>query len=107
MTLAILAVTGSAGSLSSTHSSPRTTGASTTGVATRDRLWLIDYHPDAPPLPEGATRKYRLAFLDFVHAALSAAVFGVVAAMDRDAVACLCGPALARETQELINVLPL
>ncbi|EES14365.1 hypothetical protein BDA96_07G005900 [Sorghum bicolor] len=78
------------------------------GVATRTGLWLIDYPPDAPPLPTTtASCRYRLAFIDFVHAALSAAVFGVVAARDRDVVACLCGPTPRRETKELIDVLPL
>lgn len=77
------------------------------GVATRTGLWLIDYPPGAPPLPQGATGRYRLAFIDFVHAALSAAVFGVVAARDRDVVVCLYGPTPDRATQDLLDVLPL
>ncbi|CAL5009418.1 unnamed protein product [Urochloa decumbens] len=75
------------------------------GVATPRGLWLIDYPPGgAPPLPD--TSKYRLAFIDFVHAALSAAVFGVVAARDKNVVRCFC-PAPARETEEVLDILPL
>ncbi|CAD6266284.1 unnamed protein product [Miscanthus lutarioriparius] len=104
--LAILAVASTLACFTDSLKSPHD-GRVYYGVATRTGLWLIDYPPDAPPPPEGATRKYRLAFLDFVHAALSAAVFGVVAARDRAVVACLCGPFPGRETQELIDVLPL
>ncbi|CAD6246335.1 unnamed protein product [Miscanthus lutarioriparius] len=101
--LAILAVASALACFTDSLKSPHD-GRVYYGVATRTGLWLIDYPPDAPPLP---TKNYRLAFLDFVHAALSAAVFGVVAARDRDVVACLWGPAPGRETKELIDVLPL
>jgi hypothetical protein len=104
--LAILAVASALACFTDSLKSPHD-GRVYYGVATRTGLWLIDYPPDAPPLPAGATRKYRLAVLDFVHAALSAAVFGVVAARDRDVVACLWGPEPDRATRELIDVLPL
>ncbi|CAO2186580.1 unnamed protein product [Urochloa humidicola] len=74
------------------------------GVATPRGLWLIDYPPGAPPVVD--TAKYRLAFMDFVHAALSAAVFGVVAARDKNVVGCLW-PAPAKETEEVLDILPL
>ncbi|KAL6659597.1 hypothetical protein ACP70R_003637 [Stipagrostis hirtigluma subsp. patula] len=74
------------------------------GVATRRGLWLIDYPPGAPP--PGDTSRYRLTPIDFVHAALSAAVFGVVAARDKNVVRCFC-PAPARETAEVLDILPL
>ncbi|CAO2169699.1 unnamed protein product [Urochloa humidicola] len=75
------------------------------GVATPRGLWLIDYPPGAPP-PVVDTAKYRLAFMDFVHAALSAAVFGVVAARDKNVVRCFY-PAPAKETEEVLDILPL
>ncbi|KAF8712595.1 hypothetical protein HU200_028349 [Digitaria exilis] len=73
------------------------------GVATPKGLWLIDYPPGAPP-PE--TAKYRLAFIDFVHAALSVAVFGVVAVRDKNVVRCFY-PAPPKETEEVLDILPL
>lgn len=76
------------------------------GVATPRGLWLIDYPPGAPQPPVADTSRYRLAFVDFVHAALSAAVFGVVAARDKNVVRCFC-PAPARETEEVLDILPL
>ncbi|XP_062191117.1 protein DMP3-like [Phragmites australis] len=74
------------------------------GVATPRGLWLLDYPPGAPT--PGDTSRYRLALVDFVHAALSVAVFGVVAARDKNVVRCFC-PAPARETEEVLDILPL
>jgi hypothetical protein len=76
------------------------------GVATPRGLWLIDYPPGAPLPPVADTSRCRLAFIDFVHAALSAAVFGVVAARDKNVVKCFC-PTPARETEEVLDILPL
>ncbi|WVZ95540.1 hypothetical protein U9M48_041293 [Paspalum notatum var. saurae] len=75
------------------------------GVATPRGLWLLDYPPGAPPPPD--TARYRLAFIDFVHAALSLAVFGVVAARDKNVVGCFLGPNPGRETAEVLDILPL
>ncbi|OEL15383.1 hypothetical protein BAE44_0023601 [Dichanthelium oligosanthes] len=74
------------------------------GVATPRGLWLVDYPPGAPPPAD--TSRYRLAFIDFLHAALSLAVFGVVAARDKNVVRCFC-PAPAKETEEVLDILPL
>ncbi|KAL6856962.1 hypothetical protein ACP4OV_018344 [Aristida adscensionis] len=76
------------------------------GVATPRGLWLLDYPPGAPPPPAAGAARYRLAPVDFVHAALSVAVFGVVAARDRNVVRCFW-PAPARATAEALDVLPL
>lgn len=75
------------------------------GVATPRGLWLIDYPPAAPPPPD--TAAYRLAFVDFAHAALSLAVFAAVAARDRNVAACFWGPQPDRETAEMLDILPL
>jgi len=74
------------------------------GVATLRGLWLVDYPPGAPP--PGDTARYRLALVDFLHAALSVAVFGVVAARDKNVVRCFY-PAPPRETEEVLDILPL
>ncbi|CAO2210431.1 unnamed protein product [Urochloa humidicola] len=99
--LAVLAL--SCVAASSTDSLKAPDGRVYYGVATPRGLWLIDYPPGAPAVD---TAKYRLAFIDLVHAALSAAVFGVVAARDKNVVRCLC-PAPARETEEVLDILPL
>ena len=51
------------------------------GVATLRGIWLLDYPPGAPAPTD--TSRYRLAFIDAVHAALWMAVFGMVAARDK------------------------
>ncbi|GJN39905.1 hypothetical protein PR202_gb29058 [Eleusine coracana subsp. coracana] len=81
------------------------------GVATINGLYLLDYPPPGAGSPGPAMvvemAKYRLAFIDFVHAGLSAAVFGVVAARDKNVVGCFYGPSPARETAEVLDILPL
>ncbi|KAI4972354.1 hypothetical protein ZWY2020_003279 [Hordeum vulgare] len=75
------------------------------GVATLRGLWLLDYPPGAPTPRD--TARYRLAPIDAVHAALSVAVFGVVAARDKNVVRCFYGPSPARETEEVLDIVPL
>lgn len=75
------------------------------GVATPRGIWLLDYPPGAPAPPD--TSRYRLAFIDAVHAALSVAVFGVVAARDKNVVGCFYGPSPAKETEEVLDIVPL
>lgn len=75
------------------------------GVATLRGLWLLDYPPGAPTPPD--TSRYRLAPIDAVHAALSVAVFGVVAARDKNVVRCFYGPSPARETEQVLDIVPL
>ncbi|KAJ1254789.1 hypothetical protein BS78_07G006400 [Paspalum vaginatum] len=77
------------------------------GVATPRGLWLLDYPPGAPPLLPKDTARYRLALVDFVHAALSLAVFGVIAARDKNVVGCFWGPSPDRATAEVLDILPL
>ena len=77
------------------------------GVATPRGLWLLDYPPGPGAAPPPDTSRYRLAPIDAVHAALSVAVFGVVAARDKNVVRCFCGPAPARETEEVLDIVPL
>ncbi|GJN39911.1 hypothetical protein PR202_gb29064 [Eleusine coracana subsp. coracana] len=64
------------------------------GVATINGLYLLDYYPPPPVLVE--RRRCR-----------PAAVFGVVAARDKNVVGCFYGPSPARETAEVLDILPL
>ncbi|CAM0910674.1 unnamed protein product [Alopecurus aequalis] len=75
------------------------------GIATTRGLWLLDYPPGAPAPPDMS--KYRLAFIDALHAALSVTVFGVMAASDKNVVGCFYGPSRARETEEVLDIVPL
>ncbi|KAL5221560.1 hypothetical protein ABZP36_026273 [Zizania latifolia] len=75
------------------------------GLATPRGLWLLDYPPGAAAPPPDTSR-YRLTLIDDVHAALSVAVFGVVAARDKNVVSCFW-PAPAKGTEEVLDIVPL
>ncbi|KAK9070669.1 hypothetical protein SSX86_011071 [Deinandra increscens subsp. villosa] len=75
------------------------------GFATFQGMWLFDYHDDT----KGNTpdlRKYRLRFIDWVHAVLSVLVFGAVALRDRNVVNCFY-PSPGVETQEVLDIVPI
>ncbi|KAG8046298.1 hypothetical protein GUJ93_ZPchr0008g12375 [Zizania palustris] len=74
------------------------------GLATPRGLWLLDYPPGSAPPPD--TSRYRLTLIDAVHAALSVAVFGVVAARDKNVVSCFW-PAPPKGTAEVLSIVPL
>ncbi|XP_073280945.1 protein DMP3-like [Primulina huaijiensis] len=78
------------------------------GFATFKGLWLFDnpnYNPDASyKLPD--LSKYRLNFIDVIHAVLSCLVFGVVALRDKNVVSCLY-PTPGREAQEVLDIVPI
>ncbi|EPS66984.1 hypothetical protein M569_07790, partial [Genlisea aurea] len=74
------------------------------GFATPRGLWMIDGSP--PPPPGAAAERYRLRFVDFVHAFMSIAVFAAVAMFDRDTVACFW-PEPSGEAREVIAALPV
>ncbi|KAF0899605.1 hypothetical protein E2562_020797 [Oryza meyeriana var. granulata] len=77
------------------------------GLATPRGLWLFDYPTTGAGVsPPPDTSRYRLRAIDGVHAALSAAVFGVVAARDKNVVGCFW-PAPATETEEVLGIVPL
>nr|CAD1817779.1 unnamed protein product [Ananas comosus var. bracteatus] len=75
------------------------------GLATPHGMWLFDPSAitAADQIPDMC--KYRLRAIDFVHAALSVAVFVCVALRDKNVVGCFY-PQPERETQEVLDILP-
>ncbi|KDP21013.1 hypothetical protein JCGZ_21484 [Jatropha curcas] len=73
------------------------------GFATFRGLWIID--GSATLSPELAD-KYRLRFIDFIHALMSILVFGAVALFDQNVVACFY-PKPSTEALEVLTALPV
>ncbi|KAJ4703539.1 DUF679 domain-containing protein [Melia azedarach] len=73
------------------------------GFATIRGLWIIDGSATVPP--EFAA-KYRLKFIDFMHAFMSILVFAAVALFDQNVVTCFY-PSPTEETQEMLTALPV
>ncbi|KAH1048531.1 hypothetical protein J1N35_039315 [Gossypium stocksii] len=73
------------------------------GLATFNGLWVID---GSATLPPESVAKYRLRFIDFVHAFLSILVFAAVALFDQNVVNCFY-PAPSRQAQEMLTALPV
>ncbi|KAL2322504.1 hypothetical protein Fmac_026883 [Flemingia macrophylla] len=73
------------------------------GLATFRGLWVIDGSTTLPP-QLGA--KYRLRFIDFMHAVMSILVFSAVALFDQNVVNCFF-PSPSNETGEILTVLPV
>ncbi|XP_022142027.1 uncharacterized protein LOC111012256 [Momordica charantia] len=73
------------------------------GFATFTGLWVIDGSVELPP--EAAT-KFRLRFIDFLHALLSILVFSAVALFDENVVSCF-SPAPSDEVAEILTALPV
>ncbi|KAI3963174.1 hypothetical protein MKX01_030304 [Papaver californicum] len=73
------------------------------GIATFRGLYVID--DSCSIMPEVAAR-YRLRFMDFVHAFMSVLVFGAVALFDQNVVKCFY-PTPSDEVKELLTNLPV
>ncbi|KAK1434442.1 hypothetical protein QVD17_00184 [Tagetes erecta] len=73
------------------------------GFATFQGMWLFDYN-DLKNVPD--LRKYRLRFIDWLHAVLSVMVFSAVALRDRNVVSCFY-PSPGHETQEVLDIVPI
>ncbi|KAJ1697666.1 hypothetical protein LUZ63_006178 [Rhynchospora breviuscula] len=71
------------------------------GIVTRKGLWPFS-DPNAGSVD---LSRYKLQFGDFVHAFLSLAVFGVIAALDSNTVSCF-DPALLVHQKLMLQVLP-
>nr|XP_043612116.1 protein DMP4-like [Erigeron canadensis] len=73
------------------------------GIATTRGLWVID---GTRNLPTELQAKYKLRFIDFMHAFMSVMVFAAVTLFDQDVVNCFY-PSPSDETQELLTTLPV
>ncbi|CAH8391805.1 unnamed protein product [Eruca vesicaria subsp. sativa] len=75
------------------------------GFATRKGMWIFDYpDPSGSGLPD--LSKYRIRFVDWIHAVLSMLVFGAVAMRDKNAVSCFY-PAPEQETKKVLDIVPM
>ncbi|XP_074293944.1 protein DMP3-like [Silene latifolia] len=78
------------------------------GLATTKGMWLFDYpNSNLNPGQENLNlTKYKLRFIDWVHAVLSMFVFGVVALRDKNVVTCFA-PTPSHEIQEVLDIVPI
>ncbi|XP_007025538.2 PREDICTED: uncharacterized protein LOC18596785 [Theobroma cacao] len=73
------------------------------GFATFYGLWVID---GSITLPPELAAKYRLHFIDFMHAFMSILVFAAVALFDQNVVSCFY-PTPSDQAQEILTALPV
>ncbi|GLT82806.1 hypothetical protein SLE2022_011450 [Rubroshorea leprosula] len=73
------------------------------GFATVHGLWVID---GSDTLPPEVAEKYRLHFIDFMHASMSILVFAAVALFDQNVVGCFY-PTPSVDTQEILTAVPV
>ncbi|KAM7265951.1 hypothetical protein ACFE04_003634 [Oxalis oulophora] len=73
------------------------------GFATYRGLWIIDGSTNLAPELAG---KYRVRFIDFMHALMSVSVFGAIALFDQNVVSCFY-PTPSTEMQEVLTSLPV
>ncbi|EHA8591579.1 protein DMP6-like [Cocos nucifera] len=73
------------------------------GLATFRGLWVID---GTAPLPPEVAIKYRIKFIDLVHALMSILVFAAVALLDQNVVSCLY-PNPSEEMKQVLTSLPI
>ncbi|AES63899.1 hypothetical protein MtrunA17_Chr2g0282811 [Medicago truncatula] len=73
------------------------------GFATFKGLWVID---GSTKLPPQVAAKYRIKFIDFMHAMMSILVFAAIALFDQNVVNCFF-PEPSKEIQEILTALPV
>ncbi|KAL6615772.1 hypothetical protein ACP70R_038042 [Stipagrostis hirtigluma subsp. patula] len=73
------------------------------GFATFKGLWVIDGGAALEPL---AAAEYRIRFLDFVHAIVSAMIFVAIALFDQNVVSCFY-PVQSEDAKQLLTTLPV
>ena len=74
------------------------------GIATFKGLWMID--GSTATLPSETAVKYKLVFVDFVHAITAVLVFAAVALFDQNVVSCFF-PVPSPEMRQTLGVLPV
>ncbi|OIV97126.1 hypothetical protein TanjilG_00155 [Lupinus angustifolius] len=104
MTIALVAICGaSCFVLCFTDSFRDTKGNVCYGFATFRGLCVID---GSATLPHELDSKYRLRFIDFVHAVMSILVFAAIALFDQNVVGCFF-PSPSNEMEEILTALPV
>ncbi|AEE84044.1 Protein DMP4 [Arabidopsis thaliana] len=104
MTSTLVAICGfSCFILSFTDSYKDKNGTICYGLATIHGFWIID---GSTTLPQELSKRYKLRFIDFVHAFMSLFVFGAVVLFDRNAVNCFF-PSPSAEALEVLTALPV
>ncbi|XP_061341616.1 protein DMP4-like [Gastrolobium bilobum] len=104
MTAALVALCGvSCFLLSFTDSFRDKKGNISYGFATFKGLWVID---GSTTLPPKLAAKYRLRFIDFMHAVMSVLVFAAIALFNKDVINCFF-PSPSNETHEVLTALPV
>ncbi|KAH0450270.1 hypothetical protein IEQ34_020962 [Dendrobium chrysotoxum] len=73
------------------------------GLATFTGFWVVD-SPES--LPEDTARRYRIRFVDFVHALMSVMVFMAVVLVDQNVVACFY-PTPSEDVKQIVTALPV
>ncbi|XP_020571456.1 uncharacterized protein LOC110018469 [Phalaenopsis equestris] len=73
------------------------------GIATFTGFWVVD-GPD--PLPAETARKYRIRFVDFIHALMSVMVFIAVVLVDQNVVVCFY-PSPSEDVKQIVTALPV
>ncbi|XP_062203537.1 protein DMP6-like [Phragmites australis] len=73
------------------------------GFATFKGLWIIDGGASLEPL---AAAEYRIRFLDFAHAIVSAMIFVAIALFDQNVESCFY-PIPSEDTRQLLTTLPV
>ncbi|KAL6007727.1 Protein dmp5 [Asimina triloba] len=74
------------------------------GFATLNGMWLFDYPSTSATLPD--LRKYKLRYIDLIHAVLSVLVFVAVALRDKNVVDCFY-PQPEQTTREVLDIVPI
>ncbi|KAF8096858.1 hypothetical protein N665_0299s0020 [Sinapis alba] len=75
------------------------------GFVTFKGMWIVDY-PDPSGLGLPDLSKYRMRFVDWIHATLSVLVFGAVALRDKYVTDCF-NPSPEKETKHVLDIVPV
>ncbi|KAK4339887.1 hypothetical protein RND71_041349 [Anisodus tanguticus] len=76
------------------------------GLATFNGLWIFDYQAAVISGVPSELNRYKLGFIDFIHAVLSVLVFVAVALRDKNVVNCFY-PTPHHETKQVLDVVPI
>ncbi|KAJ8572636.1 hypothetical protein K7X08_009147 [Anisodus acutangulus] len=76
------------------------------GLATFKGLWIFDYQAAVISGVPSEFNRYKLGFIDFIHAVLSVLVFIAVALRDKNLVNCFY-PTPDHETKQVLDVVPI